>query len=49
VVEPKNIESDNISTPSNLKLSTLLSPSILGSSVMKEVCNPMAEKHGYEI
>jgi hypothetical protein len=29
-------------------LNTLLSPNILGSSVMKEMCNPMAEKHGYE-
>jgi hypothetical protein len=26
----------------------LLSPRILGLSVMKEVCNPMAKKHGYE-
>jgi len=48
VVEPKNIESDNISTPGSLELDTLLNPSILDSSVMKEVCNPMVEKHGYE-
>ena len=36
-----------ISTYQN-NLNTLLSPRILGLSVMKEVCNPMAKKHGYE-